>query len=54
MKTGNQQGAALGDLSLFNQEPEMSQANMRLISKGHWQKLGRLLFKRWHAKITLR
>jgi hypothetical protein len=54
MKIDNHQGATRGKMSAFDEEPEMSQANMRLISKGHWQKLGRLLFKRWHAKITLR
>jgi hypothetical protein len=40
MKTGNQQGAALGDLSLFNQEPEMSQAEYEAYTKEALAKLG--------------
>jgi len=39
-KANSKQGAALGDLSLFNQEPEMSQAEYEAYTKEALAKLG--------------
>jgi hypothetical protein len=40
MKTGNQQGAALGNMSAFDEEPEMSQAEYEAYTKEALAKLG--------------